>query len=219
MQLSETPLFRGMSEDDVEQLLTCLGAVRRSYKKGETILAEGQPAESVGVVLSGRVLIACADVWGGNSVLGHAGPGEVFAEAYACVPGEPLLISVQAAEDTAVLFLRVGRVLTTCSSACAFHAALVRNLLTVCAQKNLALSRRILHTGPKSIRGRLMSYFSECAKKAGSGVFELPYTRQQLADYLGVDRSAMCSELSAMRRDGLIRCEKRRVEICEMPVF
>ena len=193
--------------------------MRRSYKKGETILAEGQPAESVGVVLSGRVLIACADVWGGNSVLGHAGPGEVFAEAYACVPEEPLLISVQAAEDTAVLFLRVGRVLTTCSSACAFHAALVRNLLTVCAQKNLALSRRILHTGPKSIRGRLMSYFSECVKKAGCGVFELPYTRQQLADYLGVDRSAMCSELSAMRRDGLIRCEKRRVEICEMPVF
>ena len=138
-----------------------------------------------------------------------------------CPTGAIRFVEREAAayDEAAVLFLRVGRVLTTCSSACAFHAALVRNLLTVCAQKNLALSRRILHTGPKSIRGRLMSYFSECAKKAGSGVFELPYTRQQLADYLGVDRSAMCSELSAMRRDGLIRCEKRRVEICEMPVF
>ena len=110
-----------------------------------------------------------------------------------------------------MLFLNVGRVLTTCTQACPFHTRLVRNLLTVCAHKNLQLSQRVQHTSSKSIRGRLMSYFSECAKRAGSGSFRIPYDRQQLADYLNVDRSALCNELSKMRRDGLIEYERSRI--------
>ena len=217
--LPKTELFEGVSRAEAASLLDCLGAAEAEYGKGELILAEGDTTENVGLVLSGMALISHVDVWGNESVLGHAGPGSVFAEVYACSPGEPLLISVAAAEDTRVLFLNVGRLLTTCDRACPFHARLARNLLFVCAQKSLQLSRKILHTSPKTIRGRLMSYFSDCARRTGDRSFTLPYNRQQLADYLGVDRSAMCSELSAMRRDGLIRCEKRRVEICEMPVF
>ena len=124
---------------------------------------------------------------GKSSILGFAEPGAVFGEAYACVPGEALLISVCAAEETRVLFLNVGKLLTVCGNACPFHARLIRNLLSISAGKNLQLSRRIFHTTPKSIRGRLLSYFSECAKKSGSLTFKLPFNRQQLADYLGVD--------------------------------
>lgn len=206
--LSDTQLFRGIEEEEIETLLQCLKAVKKEYKKGEIILSEGEPTEFIGVVLKGLVLIESSDIWGNNSILGSAGRGAVFAEAYACIPGEPLLISVTAAEDTAVLFLHVSKVLTTCTSACVFHTKLVRNLLTVSANKNLQLSRRILHTGSKSIRGRLLSYFSECAKKAGQYSFQIPYSRQQLADYLGVDRSALCNELSKMQKDGLIQYEK-----------
>ena len=111
--------------------------------------------------------------------------------------------------------MNVGKVLTTCTNACAFHTKLVRNLLTVCAHKSLQLSMRILHTSSKSIRGRLLSYFSECAKKSGSYSFRIPYNRQQLADYLGIDRSAMCNELSKMQRDGVIRYEKNDVTLRE----
>ena len=206
--LSDTQLFRGIKEEEIETLLQCLKAVKKEYKKGEIILSEGEPTEFIGVVLKGMALIESSDIWGNNSILGSAGRGAVFAEAYACIPGEPLLISVTAAEDTVVLFLHVSKVLTTCTSACVFHAKLVRNLLTVSANKNLQLSRRILHTGSKSIRGRLLSYFSECAKKAGQYSFQIPYSRQQLADYLGVDRSALCNELSKMQKDGLIQYEK-----------
>lgn len=203
------PLFREIRPEEIPGLLRCLGAQRREYAKGETILAEGKPTDQLGVVLSGMAVIQSSDAWGNNSLLGHAGPGAVFAESYACLPGEPLRISVAAAEDTAVLLIRVGRILTACSHACAFHTQLARNLLTVCAAQNLRLSHRILHTRAKSIRGRLMSYFSECAKRSGTNRFQLPYTRQQLADYLGVDRSAMCSELSRMQQDGLIRYHKK----------
>ena len=205
MNLSNTQLFRGLEEHEITSLLSCLNTVTRSYKKGEIILSEGMITENIGVVLSGMV-----HIWGNTSILGNAAPGCVFAEVYACIPGQPLLITVSAAEPATVLFMNVGRVLTSCSNTCPFHARLARNLLTVCADKSLQLSRRMKHTTSKSIRGRLMSYFSECAKQFGSSSFIIPYNRQQLADYLGVDRSTMCNELSKMQRDGIIEYEKNR---------
>ena len=210
IQLSKIPIFQGIEEPEIASLLQCLQATERTYQKGETILSEGSITENMGIVLSGMALTSCGDIWGNTSVLGHVTPGSVFAEVYACIPGEPLLITVSAAEDTTVLFMNVGRILSTCTNACPFHTRLARNLLTVCAHKSLQLSQRILHTSSKSIRGRLMSYFSQCAKQAGNHIFHIPYNRQQLADYLGVDRSAMCHELSKMQKEGLISYEKNR---------
>ena len=213
IQLSKIPIFQGIAEEEITSLLQCLQATERTYQKGETILSEGSITENMGIVLSGMALISCGDIWGNTSVLGHVTPGSVFAEVYACIPGEPLLITVSAAEDTTVLFMNVGRILSTCTNACPFHTRLARNLLTVCAHKSLQLSQRILHTSSKSIRGRLMSYFSQCAKQAGNSTFQIPYNRQQLADYLGVDRSAMCHELSKMQKEGLISYEKNRFSL------
>ena len=110
----QSPLFVGFTEEEVASLLGCLGTVERQYRKGETILSEGEPAAYLGVVRRGMALIGCDDVWGNHTVLGSAPPGAVFAEAYACLPGEPLLITVTAAEDTAVLLLPVARVLMPC---------------------------------------------------------------------------------------------------------
>ena len=217
MDLTQTSLFSGISQADLSNLLSCLAAVERRYSKGTVILAEGEPTQWMGLVLEGRAIISCADVWGKSSILGFAEPGAVFGEAYACVPGEALLISVCAAEETRVLFLNVGKLLTVCGNACPFHARLIRNLLSISAGKNLQLSRRIFHTTPKSIRGRLQSYFSECAKKSGSLTFKLPFNRQQLADYLGVDRSAMSSELSKMQRDGLIQVQGGTITMLPQP--
>lgn len=217
MDLTQTSLFSGISQADLSNLLSCLATVERRYSKGAVILAEGEPTQWMGLVLEGRAIISCADVWGKSSILGFAEPGAVFGEAYACVPGEALLISVCAAEETRVLFLNVGKLLTVCGNACPFHARLIRNLLSISAGKNLQLSRRIFHTTPKSIRGRLLSYFSECAKKSGSLTFKLPFNRQQLADYLGVDRSAMSSELSKMQRDGLIQVQGGTITMVPQP--
>lgn len=211
MNLSDTRLFSGLKEEDIPSLLKCLHATEHNYKKGEVILSEGSTTEHIGIVLSGMAMISCSDVWGNNSILGNVVPGSVFAEVYACIPGQPMLVTVSAAEDTVILFLNVGRVLTTCTNACPFHARLARNLLTVCAHRSLLLSQRILHTSSKSIRGRLMSYFSECAKRSGSNSFTIPYNRQQLADYLNVDRSTMCSELSKMQKDNLIEYKKNHI--------
>ena len=206
--LSGTELFKGIDDSDIPSLLSCLSAERKEYCKGETILHEGTAAESIGLVLSGMAIISYCDAWGKSSILSHIAPGAVFAEAYACLPGEKLRITVSAAENTEVMFLSIGRILTPCPSGCGFHSAIIRNLLTISAKRNLRLSAKILHTSPKSIRGRLVSYLSECAKQNGSLSFSIPFSRQQLADYLSVDRSALSSEISKMQRDGIIECRK-----------
>lgn len=208
--LSNAPLFRGMSAEDIETMLGCLNGKTRRFPRGGIIYHAGDVIHSVGLVLSGRVSIESDDVWGNKSILDHIDPGQVFAETYACVPGEPLMISAVAAEPSEILFLDVGRVLHVCSNACVFHEKLVRNLLTITSRKNLNLSRRIFHTSAKSIRGRLLSYLSYQSQQQGSLTFDIPFNRQQLADYLSVDRSALSNELSKMQRDGLLRTERRR---------
>ncbi len=213
VNLSKTALFRGATPREVEEMLACLGASQRHFSKGELICRAGDVVTALGMVLSGSVLIENDDLWGNTTVLDCVGPGQIFAETYACAAGEPLMVNVAAAVPAQVLFLEVSRVLRVCPHACAHHGKLVRNLLSISAQKNLSLSRKIFHTSSKSIRGRLLSYLSYQAVRSGSRSFTIPFNRQQLADYLNVDRSALSNELGKMRRDGLIRVEKSRFEL------
>ena len=213
--LSNTLLFRGAAPEEVEAMLACLQAQTKTYTRGETILHAGDIVSAVGLVLSGSVSIEQDDVWGNKSILDHVHPGQLFAETYACLPGEVLMISAVAAQPCEILFLETSRVLHICSNACEFHNKLVRNLLTIASQKNLTLSRRIFHTSSKSIRGRLLSYLSFQAAQAGSREFDIPFNRQQLADYLSVDRSAMSNELGKMQREGLLRSERSHFVLLE----
>lgn len=215
--LSKTALFSGASPEDVKSMLSCLGAEVRSCAKGEVIYRAGEPAETMGLVLSGRVSIQSDDAWGNRSVLGGAEPGDVFAETYACVPGEPMMVSAAAMEKSEILFLNAAKLLHTCPQACPRHVALIRNLLNISIRKNLSLSRRIFNTSPKTIRGRLLSYLSYQAMRSGSVDFGIPFDRQQLADYLGVDRSALSAELGKMQREGLVEFHKNRFHLNTKP--
>lgn len=213
MKLSNTQLFRGIEETDIESLLGCFETREVAFKKGEYVLKEGNPTEYIGIVLSGAVIIELSDVWGNNSVINRIDVGGTFAEAYACIPGEPMMVNARSAEDSTVLMISMRCVSRPCSRACTAHSRLIQNLLTLCAEKNLRLSTRMLHTMPKSIRRRLLSLFSEYVKKTGSFSFDIPYNRQQLADYLNVERSALCNELSKMQKEGIICYEKNRFVI------
>ncbi len=208
--LSRTSLFQGLNSEQVSAVLDCLNCRPKKYAKGQIILRAGDRAEAMGLVLTGSVNIENNDAWGNRSILDNIGPGEIFAETYSCLPEEPMLVDVAAAESTQLLLLSASKVLFPCDSACPHHMALIRNLLTLTARKNLSLSRRILYTSSKSIRGKLLSYLSAQASLQQSNRFSIPFNRQQLADFLGVDRSALCTELGKMRRENLIECEKNR---------
>lgn len=206
--LSTTLLFQGISPQDIPPMLSCLGAKQQSFQKGTRIYQAGEIVSCLGLILSGKVSIESIDLWGNNSVLDLAGPGSIFAETYACIPREPLMVDVVAAESCEILFLNTQRLLTTCNSSCSHHSRLIRNLLSISARKNLTLSRRMFHTSSKSIRGRLLSYLSFQAARQGSRQFSIPFNRQQLADYLNVDRSALSNELGKMRREGLLDTDR-----------
>lgn len=213
--LSNTLLFQGTSPEEVKAMLNCLQAEQKTYQKGDMIYRMGDAVPAMGLVLSGSVSIENDDIWGNKSILDTAFPGQVFAETYACVPSEPMMVSVVASEKTEVLFLNVGRILQVCSNHCSHHNKIIHNLLSVSARKNLNLSRRIFHTSAKSIRGRLLSYLSYQAIKNGRREFDIPFSRQQLADYLSVDRSALSNELSKMQKEGLLKTERNHFTLLE----
>lgn len=148
INLGNTPLFRGMTVPDIEEMLCCLRAAERTYKRARSSCRRGRPRSSWAWCCPAGSSSRWGDVWGNNSVLSSVGAGGIFAEAYACAPGEPLMVNVTAAEDTEVLLLHIGQVLEPCAKVCPRHLRLLRNLLTLSAGKNLQLSRRVLHTSP-----------------------------------------------------------------------
>lgn len=218
MPENETPLanarlFRGLSAADVDAAARCLSARERRYRKGEIILHAGDVTREVGIVRAGSVRVESTDAWGNTVVLSRIGPGQAFAEVYACLLGEPMLVDAVAAEDARIAFLDAAKVLRQCASACPFHARIVENLVETLARKNLALSQRSFHVGRKTVRGKIVSYLSQQAVQAGSRSFDVPFNRQELADYLGVDRSVLSAELGRMQREGLLRTVRSHFEL------
>ena len=211
--LKRTKLFSGVGEEDIASLLSCLGARKKEYKKGEYILREGEHISDIFILVEGKIHIQKDDYWGNRSILSVISVGEMFGEGYAAPESGALLNDVVAVEDSSVLFFDVKRILTTCSSACRFHNMIVQNMFFAISDKNRRLVQKLGHMSGRTTRTKLISYLSEEAKRQGSSTFTVPFNRQQLADYLCVDRSAMSNELCKMRDEGMIKFEKSRFEL------
>jgi CRP-like cAMP-binding protein len=202
--LLQCPLFHGVEQADLQAMLDCLDGRLVETAKGAPVFLEGDPARWVGVVLSGAVQVVREDYYGNRSVLTVIQPGGMFGEAFACAGLETMPVSVMAQQPGAVLLLDCLRVLTVCQNGCRFHHQVVSNLLQVMAQKNLLLTQKIRYMSQKTTKEKLMAFLLDQAKEQGSPTFTIPYDRQALADYLGVERSAMSAELSKLRRSGAL---------------
>ena len=211
--LKKAKMFSGVGEEELVGMLGCLDARLKTYQKGEYVLRQGQHMEDITVLVEGSLLIQKDDYWGNRSILGHIGVGEMFGEAYVAPESGPLLNDVVAIEDSAVIFFDVKRILTTCSSACHFHSLVVQNLFFAISEKNRQLVQKLGHMSKRTTREKLISYLSEEAKRQHSSSFAIPFNRQQLADFLSVDRSAMSNELCRMRDEGLLHFENNRFEL------
>ena len=211
--LNKTVLFRGMSAAEIDAALSSLNTEEKTCAKGETLLFAGETVKKMGLVLSGGVIIENIDVWGSRTILNHIGEGRLFAEIYALLPEEPLLVNVTASEESRVLFLDGG--LGREDEGESWRRKFNANLMTVIAKKGLTLSGRIFHTAPKSVRGRVTAYLNSVSLRKKSREFDIPFDRQQLADYLNVDRSALSKELGAMKREGLIETKKNHFKLID----
>ena len=206
--LAKTALFQGISESEIESMLNCLQARKAEFKKGEYIFLHGESISSFGILLKGLIHIQKSDYWGNLSIVNAVGPLEMFAEAYA-IPGSSVILNdVVAMENSTVIFFDIRKMLTTCTSACVFHTKTVENLFRAVSTKNINLIRKLDHITKKTTREKLISYLSEESEKHRSPSFSIPFNRQQLADFLSVDRSAMSLELSKMQKEGLLTYNK-----------
>lgn len=201
-------LFSGVSEDELTAMLSCLKAEKKDFPKEAFVLRSGDTADSIGLALAGTVLVIQEDIWGNRNILSKAGPGQTFAAAYACAPGSVLNVSVVAETPVTALFLNVKRILNVCPSACAHHSRIIRNLLSELAEKNLRFNEKLAHMGQRTTRSKIMSYLSSEAQRLGKYEFDIPFSRQQLADYLAVERSGLSLELGKMRSEGLLDFHK-----------
>ena len=206
--LKKCILFRGIEEDEILSMLSCLDARVVDARKGEYIFSEGEAAKYVGIVLTGEAQIVRNDFFGNRTIVAAIMPGELFGESFACAEVEELPVSVAVSENSEIMLIDCKRIITTCSSSCRFHNMIIHNLLQVLANKNLAFNKKIEITSKRTTRDKLMTYLLSQAKNHGSSSFEIPFDRQELADYLGVERSAMSKEISKMKDDGLIECER-----------
>ena len=214
--LKKTILFSGVGEEEIEAMLGCLGARLRTYEKGEYVLRQGEHISDILVLAEGGLHVQKDDFWGNRSILGQVAEGEMFGEAYVAPESGSILNDVVAVEDSAVLFFDVRRILTTCSSACRFHALVVQNMFFAISEKNRKLVQKLAHMSQRSTREKLISYLSEEAKRNKSDSFSIAFNRQQLADFLSVDRSAMSNELSKMRNEGLLLFEKNKFTLLQL---
>lgn len=211
--LKETRLFAGVAEEEIEAMLSCLDARRRAYRKGEYVLRQGEQLRHITLLVAGALHIQRDDYWGNRAIVHRIAVGETFGEAYIAPDSGALLNDVVAVEDSVVLFFDVRRVITVCSSACRFHTLVVQNLFFSISEKNKALVQKLGHISRRTTREKLISYLSEEAKRQNSATITIPFNRQQLADFLSVDRSAMSSELCKMRDEGLLEFERNRFRL------
>ena len=211
--LKNTYMFNGINESEIEGMLKCLNARTMLYKKNEYILRNGETVNSIGMVLEGLALVEKEDIWGNRTIISEISPGSLYAESYACLSKLPAEISVIASDNTTVMLFDIRRILTTCSSSCGFHTKLIQNLLYTIAKKNVLLTKKMEYISKKTIKEKLLAYLSSEAMKAGSPTFNIPFNRQELADFLSVDRSALSSEISRLQKKGIISCRKNAFTI------
>lgn len=211
--IHQSGLFAGISMPETEHLLDCMNAEIRTYDKGETILRAGDIIHNIGMILDGTAIIEREDFWGNVSVMADLHPASTFAEAYASLSRIPVDVTVVATSRCTVIFMDITAISTQCNNACAFHGQMIRNLMRSIAEKNIQLNSKIDCISKKTIREKLMAYLSEESMKNHSASFDIPFNRQQLADYLFVDRSALSNEISKLAHEGILTSNRNHFEI------
>ena len=213
--LKRTKLFSGLGDDDILSMLNCLNAAVRQYNKGEYVFRQGEYIHDLMILASGRLHIQKEDYWGNLNILNEIRSGEIFGEAYIVPDSGTLMNDIIAAEASTVLFFNMERILTVCPSACPFHTRLLKNMFYTISDKNKRLVQKISYISQRSTKEKLLSYLSDEAKRQNSSSFSIPFDRQQLADFLSVDRSAMSNELCRLRDEGMLDFHKNEFTLYE----
>ena len=213
VEMKNSPFFEGIEETEEEKVLKGLDAHEMTYDKENYILHCGEQVKEMGLLVSGGLLIVQEDFWGNRNLVAKIEPGDVFAETFACMQRRNINVSVIAEEAANVLWLNVRNILDADGGTEGWKLVLLRNLLENMAEKNLRFNEKLTHMGKRNTREKLLSYLSAEAQKHGTSEFDIPFSRQQLADYLCIDRAAMSTEISKLQKEGFIKTNRKHFEL------
>lgn len=211
--LRTVPLFEEISEEDLNFLLQCLDSSVKSYPKDSILYLSGSKVTQVGILLSGELQVIREDIAGNRTILTELMPGDLFGETFVCAEIDKSPVTVLATIPSEVMMIQFRHMITTCNSGCSFHTKLIENMMKILARKNLYLNSKIQILSQRSTREKIMEYLMLQAKRTEKTRFSIPYSRNELADFLCVDRSAMSRELSRMQQDGLIQVDKNKFQL------
>ena len=211
--LKNTKIFLGISGEEIEAMLTCLDARQKAYKKGEYVFRQGDGVLRLALLVEGSLLVQNDDYWGNRTIVNKISVGETFGESFLAPNSGSITNDVVASQDCVVMFFDINNMMSVCSSACVFHSKVVQNLFFSISEKNRKLVAKLEHVTRRTTREKLISYLSQEVKRQNSNTVTIPFNRQQLADFLSVDRSAMSNELCKMRDEGMLKFKKNKFEL------
>ncbi len=208
--LRKCRLFENISDEDLLSMLRCLGAKVQRYDKNQIIFTEGDPISQIGIVLWGTVQIVRVDYYGNRSIVTNIEPAQLFGESFVCAEINAIPVNIIAAEASETLLIDGRRMMRSCSNTCEFHSQMIFNLMRVMAVKDLIFNQKIEITSKRTTREKLMTYLLQQAKIQDSSSFTIPFDRQELADFLEVDRSGLSAEISKLRKEGVLTCKRNQ---------
>ena len=213
LKLKQMRLFSSLDEEGIKEALVCLDAKVRHYKKSNILMISGAPVHTIGIVLSGSVEISRVDLSGNRLIINQLQHPAMFGEALACADIDLSPVTLTAMSDTNILLFDFNHFLSNGAHSFKYYNLLIRNMLSILAEKNIFLQQRLELLSKKNTRAKLCTYLFHALNTSSNNTIEIPYNRIQLADYLGVNRSAMSKELCKMRDEGLIAFRKNRFVI------
>ena len=211
--LKKCPLFFGIREEELLRMLHCLGAEIESFEKKDTVFAEGIEARQIGIMLSGEAESVSYDYYGNRSIINQICESDIFGEAFACAESKSLPVSIEAVNKSEIMLINCSHILHTCSNNCAHHQQMIYNLMRDLAQKTVRFHQKIEVTSKRTTRDKLLAYLDIVSKEQNSRSFDIPFDRQELADYLEVDRSGLSAEISKLRKEGVISSNKKHFKL------
>ncbi len=211
--LEKCILFKKIKNSQIYPMLDCLNTDIKEYKKNQFVFQNGDKIDKSGIVLKGELQIVQYDYFGNRSILSTIQENQLFGAAYSLCD-LTLPISIEASEDSLILFIDAQKITTPCQKLCQNHLVLINNLITILARKNVNLNQKIECLSKRTTREKILNYLTTISMQNNSKTFKIPYDRQGLADYLCVERSAMSTEINKLQKEGFIKTNKNYFEIC-----
>lgn len=211
--LNQISLFKGINPEGIADILVCLDGNVKKYKKNQSVIATGNPVSSLGILLEGSAHIIREDIMGNRMLVTNLKTGDVFGETFACAAVKESPVSVSATENCEVLWISIQRIVSPCNTVCNFHSIIITNLLQLLATKNLYLNYKMELLSKRTIRDKILSFLVAEAELRHTSSFTIALNRNELADFLCIDRSAMSREMARLKEEEIIDYNKNYFQI------